>query len=453
MKMANSKRTRDVTAREETMRRLLYVGWWAVMTLLPLGHLTGLRNTVTSFVVLATLWWAGRRCWRDLPARWISVALLAWCAASIGWSIVPEVSFAKWRVDLFLPLLAYAAVFGYVMKSGRIDAIVGGTVSGIVCLALLSVPAFLQDTAALQVASVVQTEFFATITNPMPIWFPGVGDASMATALSALGLLFASRLVRGISQRCAQIVAVVSTLSILLILVAINNRNATLTIPVVIVFAVFLDRRQSTSSQPVDSPRHRVRRIVVGVAVIATLVGSVALLESGARQRLQRMGLSVANDESGLVVLTERDTRPMIWSYYTRLAWRHPWIGVGFGRTVPGMTYHTQDDRQLARIEPNAYVHAHNLLLNWWLQTGLVGVSLLLLLLATIVVDAWRARDSSMTRPRAGAVTVIALVVTMLLRDMTDDFLIFGMASMYWILIGAFAAATRTSTDRLALDV
>ena len=120
--------------------QLLAVGWWSVMTLLPIGHITGLRNSVSIVVVLATLIWLGRTSWRGLPARWLGVALLAWCAASIFWSAVPEVSFGKWRTDLLLPLLAYAAAFGYVRRTGRIDIIIGGTVTGIGCLALLSLP-------------------------------------------------------------------------------------------------------------------------------------------------------------------------------------------------------------------------------------------------------------------------------------------------------------------------
>ena len=122
---------------------LLAIGWWSVMTLLPIGHVTGLRNTVSTLVVLGTAVWLGKDAWRGVPARWIGVALLAWCAASVAWSVVPDVSIGKWRTDLLLPLLAYAAAFGYVRRSARIDVILGGTVTGIGLLALLSLPAIL----------------------------------------------------------------------------------------------------------------------------------------------------------------------------------------------------------------------------------------------------------------------------------------------------------------------
>ena len=41
--------------RDRVVGRLLFVGWWSVMALLPIGHLTGLRNTVTTGVVVGTL--------------------------------------------------------------------------------------------------------------------------------------------------------------------------------------------------------------------------------------------------------------------------------------------------------------------------------------------------------------------------------------------------------------
>jgi len=421
--------------------RSMAVGWWCVMTLLPIGHLTGLRNTVTTIVVLATLVRCGRDCWRGLPARWWALALLGWCAASIGWSSVPAISFGKWRVDLLLPLLAYAAAFGYVRRTGRVDTIVGGTITGMVALAMLSLPALLPPSVAAALAQFVRTDVYATVSNPMPVWFPGVGDASMAATLVTVGVLLAARLVPAMRPGRVAAAWVVAGLAILLVLVAINNRNATVTIPIVVLFAAWLDRRRSKSAAAGGGPRRHRRAFAMGAIAAIALFGSLALLESGARQRLQQMGTAVGDGESGLVVLTGRDTRPMIWAHYHQLALKHPWIGVGFGRTVPGITYRTQDDGQLARIEANAYAHAHNVLLNWWLQTGVVGVVLLLATLVTIVVTAWARAGPAQSRRRAASSTVVALVAATLLRNMTDDFLIFGMASMFWILVGTFGAA------------
>ena len=419
---------------------LLAVGWWCVMTLLPIGHITGLRNTVSTVVVLATLIWLGRDFWRGLPARWLGVALLGWCAASISWSIVAEVSFGKWRTDLLLPLLAYAAAFGYVRRTGRIDVIIGGTITGIGCLALLSLPALLPSDLALLLTRWLPVESFPNIANPLPIWYPGVGDASMAASLASASIVFAKRLLPTVPLKLLQGLSIVVWIFVLIIVIASNNRNAAIAIPAVVLFSVWLDRRRRISSDDDRMERISWRRIALVCLVTIGLVGFMAMLEVGSRQRLQVIGVPIAADQSALVTLTERDTRPMIWAYYEKLAMRAPIIGVGFGRTVPGLTYHTQDDRQLARVEFNAYIHAHNLFLNWWLQTGVVGVLLLVTFVGAIVIRVRRAGNVHDTQARVATITVVAIVLVMLIRNMTDDFLVFGMATMFWVLVGAFAA-------------
>ncbi len=419
---------------------LLAVGWWCVMALLPIGHVTGLRNSVSTAVVLATLIWLGRDAWRGLPARWLAVALLMWCAASISWSAVPDTSFGKWRTDLLLPLLAYAAAFGYVRRSRRIDIMIGGMVTGIGCLALLSLPALLPRDLALAVTSWLPVEAFPNVANALPIWYPGVGDASMAASLASASIVFANRLLPAVPRRLSSRLSIAAWICVSVIVLASNNRNAAIAIPVVVLFSVWLNRRRRTSSDDDRGQRISWRRIAVVCLATIAVVGFVAMLEAGSRQRLQMIGVPVAEDQSALVVLTERDTRPMIWAYYEKLAMRAPVIGVGFGRTVPGLTWHTQDDRQLARVEFNAYIHAHNLFLNWWLQTGIVGVLLLVTLVGVIVFRVWRAGNAQGTRGCIAAITVVAIVAIMLIRNMTDDFLVFGIATMFWVLVGAYAA-------------
>lgn len=263
----------------------------------------------------------------------------------------------------------------------------------------------------------------------------------MAASLAAASLLFAGRLLPAIPRGWSRGLNVAVWSFVPIIIIASNNRNAAVGIPVVVLFPLWLDRRRkATGKDGCTEPGSWRRVAVIGIVAIG-LLSSLAVLEFGARQRLQMFGMQVADDQSALVTLTERDTRPMIWAYYEKLATRAPWIGVGFGRTVPGLTYHTQDDQQLARMEANAYIHAHNLFLNWWRQTGVVGVLLLIALLAVILNCIWGARDEPDTRRRAAAITAIAIVSIMLVRNTTDDFLMYGMATMFWALVGAFTAA------------
>ena len=262
--------------------------------------------------------------------------------------------------------------------------------TGITCLALLSLPALLPSDLASLVTRWLPVEAFPNVVNPLPIWYPGVGDASMAASLASASIVFAKRWLPTVSRRALQGSSIAAWGFVLIIVVVSNNRNAAIAIPAVVLLSVWLDRRRRTSSKTDRAEKISWRRIALACIATISLVGFVGLLEAGSRQRLQVIGVPVAEDQSALVMLTERDTRPMIWAYYEKLAMRAPVIGVGFGRTVPGLTYHTQDDRQLALVEFNAYIHAHNLFLNWWLQTGVVGVLLLVTLIGAIVNGVWR---------------------------------------------------------------
>jgi O-antigen ligase len=229
------------------------------------------------------------------------------------------------------------------------------------------------------------------------------------------------------------------------VVVVSNNRNAAVAIPLVVLCAVVIDRRRARDT---PSRSNRPRVVLIALALVVAAAGLVAMLESGARERLRVIGEPVGDGQSALLVLTERDTRPMIWAYYTKLAIRSPIVGVGFGRTVPGIHYHTQDDRDLARVEFNAYIHAHNLFLNWWLQTGVVGVALLVWVLASVTIEARRiARDGSIPLARTALVSLYALIALMVIRDATDDLLVFGMATLFWTLLGALGGVLRRTAD------
>lgn len=409
--------------------RALFAGWWVMVAILPIGHVTGLRNAWTVAVVVATLAWVRRDAWRELPARATLLVLLAWCAASIGWSTEPAISFGKFRSDLLIPLLSYAAAYGYARRTGSVRPIVGGLVTGLALLAVGSLYAFVPSADPFGLRSWVRTEDFPNIVVPMPVWYPGVGDASMAASLAAGLFLFVHRLRDGLRRW----IHAVGWIALMLVVFVSNNRNAQIGIALVAIACVWSMRRR-------DPKRPTARRIAwpaVG-AVVAVVVLVGVLLESGARERLEVLKIPVEPGNSAFVELTSRDTRPMIWTYYTRLALQSPWIGVGFGRTVPGIHYRTEDDAALRRVEVNAYTHAHNLFLNWWLQTGVVGVAILVAALVQIVVAAWRGSGETPSGKAAGF-AMLAIVALMLIRDATDDFLIYGMATLFWTLLGSLA--------------
>jgi O-antigen ligase len=354
-----------------------------------------------------------------------------WATLSLLWSAAPAVSLGKLRTDLWLPLLAAVAAFYFVREAEGLRHVVRGLAVGLVLLTCISIFAYLPVAWA---PSWIPFEQAGGIVHPLPHWYPGPGDASMFTILSIAPLMLAWH-VWPKSRRFV----VMSALLLAFVLVTTNNRNAVLVAPVVVIFQWLLDRRAgrvAIDASSRDGAKRRFRSIALSIALVAiVLVALLALLEFGARERLAYLHKPLDGD-SAAVELVENDTRPVIWRYYFTRGLEHPWIGVGFGRTVPGIGWQTESDRALAAIEPNAYIHAHNVLLNWWLQLGAVGLAMLATVLTRI---AWSARRS--VRDRGDARWVYHALLTTLLatlaRNLTDDFLVYGMATVFCIIVAA----------------
>ena len=170
------------------------------------------------------------------------------------------------------------------------------------------------------------------------------------------------------------------------------------------------------------------------VAVCVGLVVSAISVELISRLRLPDQQ---PYDRSAALEMIASDSRPAIWAVYYDLAKRHPWLGVGFGRSVPSKTYDLAQNEDLRRIDRQAFAHAHNVLLSLALQVGLVGLAIwawLHIRLLSLAVMCARARGE---REKAWAAAAIALVLAMLVKNSTNDLMVFGNAILYWTLLGA----------------
>ena len=435
-------------------RIALACAWALLVAVLAVGHVTALRNSLTVLVSLVTLAICARE-WRTIPCKSVTIALLAWAAVSILWSPATEVSWGKWRTDLLLPLLAGAAVFCFVRRARGFRVIVLGLVLGLAALSALSIFAYVPVEWVPKSWALEQS---AGIVRPLPHWYPGPGDASMFAIFCIAPLYVAWRTttvaiapVRVIRRE--RVLLLVAWLLLALVSITTNNRNAVLVAPAVLILAIFLDRRARRGSTTaivagdVSIARHvrmterRSARVAIVVFVaLLSFAAIAAVLELGARERLRYLHKPLAG-ESAAIELLSNDTRPAIWRYYIVRGLEHPWIGMGFGRTVPGIGWRTESDRELAAVEPNAYIHAHNVVLNWWLQLGVVGLALLGTAMVVIVRTAAsfvQAADAS-RRPAARLVyqAVIVTLVATLARNLTDDFLVYAMATTFCVVIGA----------------
>ena len=86
---------------------------------------------------------------------------------------------------------------------------------------------------------------------------------------------------------------------------------------------------------------------------------------------------------------------------------------------IENIHYKSDIPTQFLSSEPQALTHAHNLFLNTWLESGLIGVVLEMSLLIALVVRFCRLRHATPWICAAG----VALVVGMLAKNSTDDFM------------------------------
>jgi len=182
----------------------------------------------------------------------------------------------------------------------------------------------------------------------------------------------------------------------------------------------------SVTQRPADAPHADSYRAANGAA-------SPDLLE-----RLDHLG--------GIDEATSRDTRPKIWAFYASQLHKHPWLGVGFGKPLPALAYGHLVPAALFKLDENVKTHAHNLFLNTLLQTGVIGLALQLVLFASIGRRFYAVR---VTRPmlcRAG----LALLLGMLAKNMTDDFMWQSTALMFWACCGWLLGQCEAATVRRA---
>src|SRR5438045_2336492 len=91
--------------------RVLCVAVGLLLAILPLAHVTALRNTVVGIVVAAALVQFRLAPWKNVPGLVPWFVWLAFAAASIGWSALPDASFQSFRSDQFYPFVLFMLIF------------------------------------------------------------------------------------------------------------------------------------------------------------------------------------------------------------------------------------------------------------------------------------------------------------------------------------------------------
>ncbi len=395
--------------------RTLCVLMSVLIAILPLAHVTGMRNALVGMAACAALVHYRAALWKDNPVLVPCLVWLGFAALSIAWSAYPMTSFRNFRTDLFYPFVMFLVSFMLVRsRNGRLALTLGAAVGTVMSLTTTFAAALAPVDPAAEAAGPGVRGWLA--------WKAGEAvDSSTYIALLAVPLFVVALTSSRASVRWASVAWLLAFAGL-----GLMSESRTLfaslclSLPCLLIAFGLL--------------RGRLHLRSVLVAVCVGLVVSAISVEVISRFRLPEQQ---PYDRSAALEMIASDSRPAIWAVYFELAKLHPWIGVGFGRSVPSKTYDLAQNAELRRIDRQAFAHAHNVLLSLALQVGLVGLAIWTWLhgrLLRVAVQCARARGE---REKAWAAAAVALVLAMLVKNSTNDLMVFGNAVLYWMLLGA----------------
>lgn len=121
------------------------------------------------------------------------------------------------------------------------------------------------------------------------------------------------------------------------------------------------------------------------------------------------------------------DPRILLWHHTFERIRERPWTGFGFGKSI------LRDEFQ-AELNDPLLLHAHNVFLSQWLQTGAVGVAALLAVLVALALRYLRFMRAPDGTLAALGLAGLVLLACFIVKNLTDDFFIRPTSKEFWAL-------------------
>jgi O-antigen ligase len=387
---------------------------WACIyfALIAVSGLTYGRSVAFGIAMAFALWLTLGAIFYDaapvpIPDTYLWIALLAWagwCAASYFWSTRPAFSRAEIGTEIGWGLCTMF-VFYVAARSGAAFRAVATTAVGIaVLLSILAIHAVI-------VRGGDPEKMIAHLHG-------GVGAFStyLVLVVPLLPMLFARRPL-GYGTGPVTVACVASSF-ILLIVAARTTENRMIWLAFAAGFIV-------AGGLAAWRWRGRLKRAPWRwTAVLLALLLLVGVLFMDAAMQRARMD---HRPDTTVAQAIQDDPRFALWQHTFERIGERPWVGFGFGKSI--LRAELQDE-----LRDPMLVHAHNVFVSQWLQTGAIGVAALCALLLAL---AWRyaaflrAGDGVLA---AIGLTGLAMLAMFLTKNLTDDFMIRPTSKEFWAL-------------------
>lgn len=143
------------------------------------------------------------------------------------------------------------------------------------------------------------------------------------------------------------------------------------------------------------------------------------------------------------------DPRIDSWGKILALTESHPWLGSGFGR------YALKNAYANSGLDP-LFWHAHNVLLDYAVQLGFVGLAVFIAILFLFARYFWQLHRATSSRQLSFlAIATLTLMLATISKNMTDDFFHRDVSLLFWSVLGltmgfGLRQTTRTKNEQIA---
>lgn len=169
----------------------------------------------------------------------------------------------------------------------------------------------------------------------------------------------------------------------------------------------------------------RWRNLKAAAVLTVLAIISFHLIHSSLERRVGLHGNLDAVVEHTVAV----DPRTELWSFAIQEIMRSPWQGIGFGAASFGIAH--------GQWKSKGILHAHNVFLDAGVQMGVLGIVAMMVLFGAVLYQYWRLYRSGNRLVQWLGACGIAMVVAVVIRNMTDEFFRRDLALLFWALVGA----------------
>src|SRR5258706_10442270 len=372
---------------------------------LPLAHTTALRSIAFVVSVLLLLW-----TWRAyatplIPLKaafsaWLAIALL-----SLIWAVYPEYSIGEIKSEILFGFLTFALFFS--LTRGRRELTFW--------IAVLAVSSLVVGTFAL-------VQFVRGISVYEVGRYGGAVHYS-AYLVTVIPIFIAASLLWPGRRRIA-----IVGLVFFLLLTAYGSKSRAFWLSLIVEIVIF--GYMYLRHLNLDTAR---RKMIVAIMALSLTVITIAFLSVSADRLVTDWGASLGADGSKSEVLSgvvKNDLRPKLWKDSIARIAENPWTGAGFGRGVLSK----EIQRQQGHIN---HAHAHNIVLNYAIQLGVLGPIVLGLLVFSVVRELLKITRLADQDIRTLGIAGLAIVGGVLVvQGMVEDVFVRHLGWLFWAVMG-----------------